>query len=154
MKSSNPEIMLGFVVAMALGLYGLVMLLKWLLTGPAKPDPWDRDVAAKVEDPKTPLLCHRCLVPNDPQADFCENCGAAVGQYTNYLPFPYIFSLGHLLRLGTTGEFRRSRITVLGFILLALAEYTVFAPIYWFQFFRRKPAHWGKGPLRSQPQQS
>jgi hypothetical protein len=47
--------------------------------------------------------------------------------------------LGHTLRLGTAGDYKRSPITVLGFVLLALAEYTIFAPIYLYQFFRHKP---------------
>jgi hypothetical protein len=139
MVSLDSEQMLGLVVLLALGLYSLVLLLNRLTSGPRQPDPWDAETAARLEDAETPIMCHKCLVPNKPEADFCENCGATVGKYTNYLPFPYVFSLGHTLRLGTAGDYKRSPITVLGFVLLALAEYTVFAPIYIFQLFRHRP---------------
>ena len=60
-----------------------------------------------------------------------------MGTYTNWLPFPYLFSVGDLLRLGTAGEFKRSRVNAAGFLLLSVAEYSIFAPIYWFLFLRR-----------------
>jgi hypothetical protein len=60
-----------------------------------------------------------------------------VGQYTNWLPFPYLFSVGHALRIGTSGEFRRSPLTVIGFMLFGLAEYALFVPIYWIVFLHK-----------------
>jgi hypothetical protein len=135
----DRERLLGFLVLLGVGLYSLVLLLKRLAQTPPSPDPWDAETASRVEDADAPVLCHRCLVPNNPGADFCENCGAAVGEYTNYLPYPYVFSLGHILRVGTAGEFRRSPVTVLGFILLAVAVYKIFAPVYLVFFFRNLP---------------
>ena len=138
-KASDREILVGIIAIIVFALYALVQLLKRLTSGPIAPDPWDAETTAKLEDANTRVLCHRCLVPNEPLADFCENCGAPVGKYTNYLPFPQVFSIGHALRVGTEGEYKRSPMAVLGYLLLALAEYTVFAPVYWYWLFRRMP---------------
>ncbi len=135
----DNESILGLLVLLGVVLYSLVLLLKRWARGTRPPDPWDAETSTRLEDPALPVLCHRCLVPNDPNADFCENCGAAVGQYTNYFPPPCIFSLGHTLRLGTAGDFKRSPLTVCGYVLLALAAYKVFAPVYLYFFFRNMP---------------
>ena len=142
-KASNGELLVALITIIVLSLYAFVRLLKRLTSGPVSPEPWDQETAAKLDDVSTKVLCHRCLVPNEPLADFCENCGAPVGKYTNYLPFPYLFSLGHTLRVGADGEYKRSPITTLGYFLLALGEYTIFAPVYWYWLFRRMP---GKTP--------
>jgi hypothetical protein len=138
-KASDKEMMLGLIVIIVFALYAFVLLLKRLTTGPVSPDPWDAETAAKLDDANTQVLCHRCLVPNEPLADFCENCGAPVGKYTNYLPFPQLFSIGHTLRVGAEGAYKRSPMTVLGYFLLALGEYTIFAPVYWYWLFRSMP---------------
>ena len=138
-RASDSEMLVGLITIIVSILYALILLLKRLTTGPVSPDPWDAETAAKLEDVNTQVLCHRCLVPNEPLANFCENCGAPVGKYTNYLPFPQLFSIGHALRVGADGEYKRSPMTVLGYFLLALAEYTVFAPVYWYWLLRRMP---------------
>src|SRR2546425_9247349 len=119
--ASNPEMTLGFLAICALAGYGIYPLIRWLLSGPSAPEPWGADIAAEIAKEEAIPLCHRCLSPHDPLADFCSNCGAPVGQYTNWLPYPYLFSIGHTLRMGTTGEFKHSPLTILGFILLELA---------------------------------
>lgn len=139
MGATESELLLGLVVILAVLLYAMVLILRRLSAGPREPDPWNSEVAAEIESPDTPLLCHRCLLPNDPGADFCHECGAPIGQYTNYLPFPNLFSLGHTLRLGTSGEYKRTPVTVLGYVLLALGEYLIFAPVYLYQLFRKLP---------------
>ena len=137
--ATDGEILVGLLVLLAFALYGMVRLLKWLSSGSRQPDPWDEEVSAKLADSSTPLLCHHCMVPNDPGVYFCQECGAPIGDYTNYLPFPYLFSLGHTLRLGTNGEYKRTPVTILGYVLLAFAEYVIFAPIYLYQFLRHLP---------------
>ena len=32
-------------------------------------------------------LCTRCLSPHSPSEHYCPKCGAAVGQFTAYIPF-------------------------------------------------------------------
>jgi hypothetical protein len=44
--------------------------------------------------------------------------------------------LGEVLREGTSGQIRKSWLTTTGLVLLAFAQYTVLAPIYWVQLFR------------------
>jgi hypothetical protein len=120
-----------FVLAVA-----VFRLLRWLAQPPSQPEPWDDQVAQAIDREDATPICPRCLEPYDRSADFCLDCGAPVGAYTNWLPFPYIFSMGHLLRTGTSGEFKRTPLTVLGFFLLGIAEYACFAPAYWFMFLR------------------
>ena len=133
----RPETTIGFLAVLGLAVAAVLAFAQWLLGGPAKPEPWDPETAAAIAEGDATPLCHRCLSPNVPEADFCAECGAAIGQYTNWLPYPYILSLGHMLRIGTAGEFQRSPVTILGFLLLPLAEHPVFAPFYWFVFLRR-----------------
>ncbi len=113
------------------------MLIRWIQTAPKSPDPWDAAVEDSVESGDAVPICHRCLSPHNPQADFCPECGAPVGTYTNYLPFPYLFSIGHTLRIGTEGNYKHSFLTIFGFMFFAIVEYGLFAPVYWFMFLRR-----------------
>lgn len=135
-KSGSPELTVGLLALLGLAVAAVWAALRWLASGPQVPDPWDAQTAAALADDSARPLCHRCLTENDSNADFCGNCGATIGQYTNWMPYPYIFSLGHTLRIGTAGEFRQSRWLVFGFMLLAAAEYVVFAPVYWFLLLR------------------
>ena len=128
---------IGIFVVCLLAVYGLWTLIRWLLSAPQVSDPWDAQVSAEIAKEDTAALCHRCLTPHDPQVDFCPECGASVGVYTNLLPYPYLFSIGHTLRLGTSGEFRRSPITIAGFIALAFCQYALFVPVYLFVFFKK-----------------
>jgi hypothetical protein len=135
-RTNDPE---GTVVLLALfGLlvYGVWGLIRWLREGPSRPEPWGDQVAAEIADDLAPALCHRCLTPHDASADFCPECGAAVGPYTNWLPYPQLFSIGHTLRIGTAGSFKHSALTIVGFFLFGLVEYALFAPVYWFVFLR------------------
>jgi len=134
---ASPEGTVALLGLLILAGFLIVAFYKWISGGSRSPDPWDQESFALPPDEEATVLCHRCLVPNSPGADFCENCGAPVGEYTNYLPFPYLFSVGYLLRSGTSGEFKRTRFTVLGFVILSLAEYAFFAPVYLYQFFMR-----------------
>jgi len=135
--TDNPELLVGILAVIILVGFGLWALLEFLRRKPAQPDPWNEGIATEIESEEAVPLCHRCLTAHESSADFCPNCGAAVGQYTNWLPYPYLFSVGHTLRIGTSGEFRRSPLTVFGFFLFSLAEYTLFVPIYWIVFLRK-----------------
>jgi hypothetical protein len=134
--STSGEDALFFLVIAALAACGVWASIRWLLSGPVSPDPWDEQVGVEVSKEETLPLCHRCLLPHDPSVDFCSNCGVAVGQYTNWLPYPYLFSIGHTVRIGTTGDFKHSPLTVGGFLALGLANYSLFFPVYWFVFLR------------------
>ena len=124
---------LGIVILLCLGLW---MLIRWLFSGPQRPDPWSDEVAAEIAKDDAVPLCHRCLAPHESWVDFCPDCGAPVGAYTNWLPYPYLFCIGHTLRIGASGDFRRSPLTIAGFLCLGLAEYALFAPVYWFMLLK------------------
>lgn len=132
----SPELTAALIGILILGVAAAWAFAHWLTAGPVSPDPWDAETAAALANANARPICHRCLRENDPQADFCEACGATIGQYTNWLPYPYIFSLGHTLRIGSAGEYRRAPWLVCGFLLLSAAEYVIFAPIYWFMMLR------------------
>ena len=134
---SEPEKLVGILaVSVIIGL-AVWRGRQWLLQIRPSPDPWDETVANEVESEEAQPLCCHCISPHSPSVDFCPHCGTPVGQYTNWLPYPYLFSVGHVLRIGTSGEFKRSPLTIAGFLLLGLMEYTLFAPVYWIVFLRK-----------------
>jgi hypothetical protein len=133
----SSDTVIGFIGVGALGCFILWAFLRWLADSPVHPDPWDEKVAAEIESDDAPMLCQHCLEPHPELVNFCPACGAPVGTYTNYLPFPYLFSIGYVLRTGTEGGFRRSPLSIAGFLLLGVAEYSVLAPLYWFMVLRR-----------------
>jgi len=153
--ASDPEKLVAMLAIVGMVCFAVWVWLKWLLSKPPQPDPWDATVTAQLETEETTPMCHRCLLPHHESLDFCPNCGAPIGQYTNWLPFPYLFSIGHTLRIGTSGDFRHSPLTVIGFMLFGLAEYTLFVPIYWIVFlwkllWRRPPnSHRDQSPPKS-----
>jgi hypothetical protein len=106
----------------------------WASAQPS-PDPWDDDVAKSLLDPKLPELCHRCLTPHGAASWFCPTCGGSVGTYNNYMPYLYIFSQGEVLRSGVNDRIRRSPLIIGGYLIYSLANYAVFAPIYWYFLF-------------------
>lgn len=137
----GPELTVALLGMIVVCVCGGWLFVRWLRTGPVSPDPWDAQVSNEMDDDSASALCHRCLSPHDSNVNFCMECGAPVGQYTNLLPFPYLFSVGHTLRLGTNGEFKHSPVIICFFILFSLAVsigwFLVFAPIYWFLFLRK-----------------
>jgi len=133
--SRYPDVLIGIVAGSVL-FHCLWLFLQRLKVGPTTPDPWDDQVTEAMENDDAIPLCHHCLAPHSAAADFCPECGAAVGVYTNLLPFPYLFSVGHALRIGAFGNFKRSPLTVAGFLALGFIEYSVFAPFYWFRLLR------------------
>ena len=129
---SDPNLIIG---GFGLGLLALAVLwrfIAWIREAPKTPDPWDAEVEQKLQEPETQQVCHRCLTPQEPDAWFCKNCGAAVGPYNNLMPFLNVFSEGEVLRNGTTGRFRNRPLVVIGYLLVTLGINPFFAPIYWF----------------------
>jgi len=149
--TSDPEKLAGILAVVGLLCLAVWKGVRWLIQTRSTSDPWDEIVAAEAERDDAVPLCHHCLAAYDPLVDFCPSCGTPVGQYTNWLPFPQLFSIGHVLRTGTSGDFKRSPLTVAGFMLFALVQYTLFVPIYWIIFLRKL---FGPRPPDNPPEQS
>jgi hypothetical protein len=130
--TSDPyQVVAGFGIAF-LSLVGLWRLIVWVREAPVKPDPWDAGVEQKISGPEATEVCSHCLTEQPPTAWFCKHCGKAVGPYNNLMPFVNVFSEGEVFRNGTTGRFRNRPFIVIGYMLLSLAAYSFFAPIFWF----------------------
>lgn len=108
----------------------------WIAHAPRTPDPWEPAVDDATNSAEATPLCHHCLTPQEHNGWFCPECGATFGAYVNYMPFVCIFSQGEILRAGVNERFRRSSVIKLGFILYAVAEYAVLAPVYLYLLFR------------------
>ncbi len=121
------------MVLTALLLYRIFLAIKW---APTTPDLWSTDEDEAVQQPEAVPLCPHCLSLQEEEREFCAACGSATGLYNNLNPYLYIFSLGEVLRLGTYGRIKKNPVTVAGYLLLSVAEYNVFAPLYWYFFFR------------------
>jgi len=135
--ANEPERLVAILVVVGLISLGVWQVVRRILQTKPTPEPWDETTAAELEKDDAVPLCHHCLNPHSEQTDFCQECGTPVGQYTNWLPFPQLFSIGHVLRTGTSGDFKRTPLTILGFLFFSFVEYALFAPIYWIVFLRR-----------------
>lgn len=130
--ASDPYQIIGGLGIAFLLLAGVWRLIAWVREAPVKPDPWDAEVEQKLSEPETAEVCPHCSTPQPPTAWFCRNCGKAVGPYNNLMPFVNVFSEGEVLRNGTSGRFRSRPFIIAGYLLLSLAAYSFFAPIFWF----------------------
>jgi len=113
-----------------LALLALWRLIVWVRDAPVRPDPWDAEVGEKLSDPEAVEVCPHCLTEQPPTAWFCKKCGRAVGPYNNLMPYVCIFSEGEVFRNGVAGRFRHRTLVLIGFILISLSTYFVFALIY------------------------
>ena len=100
------------------------------------PDPWGPELTAELESLDAVPVCHHCFTPQQHDRWFCPECGNAVGPYNNYLPYVRIFSEGEVLRNGVYNRIRPSALIITGYLLLSVSAYLVFAPVYWWCFFR------------------
>jgi hypothetical protein len=132
-SAEQSTVLIGIVVVFT---YAVWALTRRLAAGPREPDPWGDEITAELETGEGTPLCHHCLAEHDPSADFCPQCGAAVGLYTNLMPYPRLFSIGHTFRIGTNENFKRSIVTVGGFFVLSIFEYGIFFPVYWFRLIQ------------------
>jgi hypothetical protein len=121
------------------GLAATYFVVRWLTRGRTKPDPWGPEIEEEIQNGDAQPLCSRCLTPHSEDCEFCENCGLPVGPYVNWSPYLYIFSLGDALLTGVTRKFVVKPLTVIGYVVLAIWQYTLFAPFFLFRFFRHLP---------------
>ena len=134
--ASDPDLFVAQIAIGGLVLGGFWRVIVWVRNAPVRPDPWDAGFEQKMQDPATPQTCHHCSAPQPPGAWFCEHCGSAVGDYNNLMPYVCNFSQGEVFRNGVTDKFRLNALTIVGYLFYSLANYFIFAPIYWFYFFK------------------
>jgi len=129
---SDPNEIVGGLGVGLLLLAGLWRFIGWIRDAPVRPDPWDAEIEQKLEDPEIREVCRHCSTPQEPGAWFCAHCGSAVGPYNNLMPYLNVFSEGEVFRNGVTGRFRNKPVIMIGYFLISLGSYAIFAPIYWF----------------------
>ena len=59
----DPATRVGLLAIAILFCFGLWMFIRWLFSGPPRPDPWSDEVAAEIAKDDAVPLCHRCLAP-------------------------------------------------------------------------------------------
>jgi hypothetical protein len=134
--TSDPDLTVAQIAIGGLVLAGLWRAVVWVRTAPTKPNPWGEEIEASLQAEDATPICHRCLTPHSNAAWFCEHCGSAVGTYNNLMPFVYVFSQGEVFRNGVTDKLRASPFLITGYLLSSLVNYSIFAPLYWFFFFK------------------
>ncbi|MGA2865061.1 MAG: hypothetical protein ABSF95_11325 [Verrucomicrobiota bacterium] len=102
----------------------------WLREATRTPDPWGPEVEEAVEAEDATPLCPHCLAPQEHNGWFCPECGHTCGQYGNYLPSVYIFSIGQGVRGGVEQRNPWSPLVTAGYVFIALGYFTVVAPVY------------------------
>jgi hypothetical protein len=126
----TPEQTLGALAILGLIGAAIYRFCQWLLACPRTPDPWGSDVGQAVEGAEAAPLCSHCLAPQEHNGWFCPECGSTTGQYSNYLPGVYIFSLGDAVRAGVQQREPWTPLLVVGSVLIACAWFSILAPVY------------------------
>ena len=126
----SPEATVGLLAILALIAAAIYAFFRWLVAGPRTPDPWGYEVEQAVEAGDAAPLCPHCLTPQQHHGWFCPECGSTVGQYGNYLPSVYIFSIGDAARAGVQQRSPWTPLLVTGYVLLAIAYFSLLAPLY------------------------
>ncbi len=109
------------LVIIGVGAVAVYRVLLWLMEAARTPDPWGPEVEAEVEKEDAVPLCPHCLAPQKHNGWFCPECGSTVGQFGNYLPTVYIFSVGDAARSGI-GRLRKQPLLLVGYFLVALGK--------------------------------
>jgi ribosomal protein L40E len=135
--TSDPNLLVGELAAGGLVVAGFWRLIVWVRDAPVTPDPWDAEVEQKMSEPDAVEVCHRCFTEQPTGAWFCARCGSAVGPYNNLMPYVMVFSQGEVFRNGVDGRVRPKLLTILGYLFCSLANYAIFAPIYWIFRFKQ-----------------
>jgi len=147
--ASDPDLLVAQIALGGLAAVFFWRLINWVRDAPTRSDPWDAATEQKLSDPEAVEVCHRCFTEQPDHAWFCRHCGGAVGPCNNLMPYVCIFSEGEVFRNGASGRVRRSPLTVAGYMLLSLASFGLFAPLFWLSFFKHfKPS---EGKATSQP---
>src|ERR1035437_8351570 len=108
----------------------------WVQDAPPTPDPWGPEAQSAIDSAEAVQVCHHCSTPQEEGAWFCPHCGCAVGAYNNLLLYVQCLSDGEVLRNGVNDRFRMRPLILIGYLLVSLEGYLIFAPFYWFFLLR------------------
>ena len=146
-SASDPNMVIaGFAVG-GLTLAVFWRFIVWIREAPVRPDPWDAEVEQKMSEPEAVEVCPHCLTEQPPAAWFCKGCGRAVGPYNNLMPYLQVFSEGEVFRNGISGRFRNRPLIVVGYFLMTLGIFPLFAPIYLLSLL----LNWNRPPVGQEP---
>ena len=134
--ASDPNLIIAQIAISGLVVVCVWQLVVWVRNAPLRPDPWDAIIEHELSEPDAVEVCHHCFSPQPRAAWFCEHCGSAVGPYNNLMPYVCILSQGEVLRNGVTDKLRTNSLTIVGYLFYSLGNYFIFAPLYWFFFFK------------------
>ena len=123
------------LVILGVGAAALYRVWIWLRKAPYTPDPWGAEFDGALEDPESVPVCPHCLIPQEHNGWFCPACGSTVGQFSNYLPAVYIFSMGEAFRRGITERIRCHLLVITGYAMVTLSFFSLLAPISWIFLF-------------------
>jgi hypothetical protein len=127
---TTPEETIGMLAILGLIVAAIIAFCRWVFAGPRTPDPWDAEIESAVEGEEAVPLCPHCLAPQEHNGWFCPECGSTTGQYVNYLPYVYLFSVGDAFRAGVQQRNPWTPALVVGYVLIAFAELSILAPVY------------------------
>jgi hypothetical protein len=127
---ASPEETIGALAILGLVVAAIYAFFHWLMACPRTPDPWGAEVEEAVEGEDAVPVCPHCLTPQEHNGWFCPECGSTSGQYGNYLPNVYIFSIGDAVRAGVQQRSRWTPLLVTGYVLIAFAFFSILAPVY------------------------
>ena len=114
------------------------------------PNPWPEELDAELRGDSSKVLCRNCMAPQQEGAWFCPRCGTSVGPYNNTMPFVNVFSTGEMLRAGTSSHLKRSKLVAVGYLLIGLSQYILFAPFFLYRFFK----NWNRPRTENQGEES
>ncbi len=114
----------------------LARLVRSLFTA-RRPDPWPAELDAAVQSPLAVPLCLNCLCPQERHSWFCPICGYPTGDFVALMPYLNNFVVGEVLRRGVMGSPEKRKNVMFFLIVFSVANYVVFAPIYWYWMARR-----------------
>lgn len=126
------------IAPLVAGGVALGMFYKWFWAGEIDPDPWESPEQSKAEDDEDEPACQRCLSIVLPESGFCPKCGAIIDPLCAFLPLASCFALGDVIRSGLYTKGPLGPLIWWGYSLIALANFSCYAPLYLFFFARNR----------------
>lgn len=103
-----------------------------------EPNPYGTvEFIEKGEGPEI-ALCLNCLAPECGHQWICAECGWPSSFYGSQMPFIDVYCMGALFRSGVDGSVELTKFRIIGLIVYSIANYHIFAPLYWYWVFQAR----------------